>query len=92
MHAVARTLMFTSCEDYNYIHALDDSFYSKQCSVTVVVLISVVRPLLYCPSALTNPVMHCQLVSEVISSLTDLREPSVNLIGSAKVLAMSQLL
>ena len=79
MHAVARTLMFTSCEDYNCIHAIDDSFCSEQCSV--VVLISVVRPLLYCPSALTSPVMHCQLVSEVISSLTDLREPSVNLIG-----------
>ena len=33
------------------------------------------RPLLNCPSALTSPVMHCQLVSKVFSSLTDLRQP-----------------
>ena len=31
--------------------------------------------LLNCPSALTSPVMHCQLVSKVFSSLTDLRQP-----------------
>ena len=33
------------------------------------------RLLLYCPRALTSPVMHCQLVSKVFSVLTDLRQP-----------------
>ena len=38
-------------------------------------LAETVTILLYCPSALISPIMHCQLVSKVFSALTDLRQP-----------------
>ena len=38
-------------------------------------LIIRLRLLLNCPRALISPVIHCQLVYEVFSALTDLRQP-----------------
>ena len=33
------------------------------------------RPLLYCPSTLTSPEMHCKVVYKLLSTVTDLIQP-----------------